>query len=63
MTKSFLKDVDAHVHELSVTWHTFDLETTERKAKVVLEELRARRNEVADAARKRDLVDHVGAPR
>ena len=61
-TKSFLKDVDAHVHDLTVTWHTFDLETTERKARVVLEELRARRDEVADAARKRDLADHVGAP-
>jgi hypothetical protein len=30
-----------------VTWHTFDLEVTEEKTKAVLEELRAKRNEVA----------------
>jgi nitrate/TMAO reductase-like tetraheme cytochrome c subunit len=48
-TKSFLKDVDAHLHDLTVTWHTFDLDAMDERTKFVLEELREKRQEVVSA--------------
>ena len=50
----FLKGIDARVHDLTVTWHTFDLEAAREKSEAVLEELRAKREEVASAAKERN---------
>jgi len=61
-TKSFLEDVDAQVHDLTVTWHTFDLDAMSEKTEAVLEELRAKREEVAGAAHKKDLKNRGQAP-
>ena len=62
-TKPFLKDIDAHLHNLKVTWHTFDLDAMSEMTESVLEELRAKREEVASAARKNDLENRGQSPR
>ena len=61
-TKPFLKDVDAHLHDLTVTWHTFDLDAMGEKTKAVLNKLRAKREEVASAAQEKDLENRGQAP-
>jgi len=61
-TKPFLEDIDARLHDLTVTWHTFDLEAMGEKTKAVLEELRAKREEVASATRKNDLENRGQSP-
>ena len=53
-TKPFLKGIDARIHDLTETWHTFDLEAAREKSEAILEDLRARRDEVASAARERN---------
>jgi hypothetical protein len=54
-TKPFLENIDAHLHDLTLTWHTFDLEAMAKKTKAVLGQLRAKREEVASAASKNEL--------
>jgi len=44
--QEFLGAIDPMLHELSVTWHTFDLEKIEHKADEILALLRAKRNEL-----------------
>jgi nitrate/TMAO reductase-like tetraheme cytochrome c subunit len=61
-TKPFLKDIDAYLHDLTVTWHTFDLDAMGEKSKAVLEQLRAKREEVASAAREKDLENRGQSP-
>jgi len=61
-TKPFLGAIDAHLHDLTVTWHTFDLDAMDEKTKAVLEELRAKHEEVASAAHKKDLENRGQVP-
>jgi len=60
-TKRFFEEFDSQIHDLSVTWHTFDLEAIGKKTEGVLAELRAKRNEVASAHQK-DSEDRVRPP-
>ena len=53
-TKRFFEEFDAQIHDLSVTWHTFDLDAIGEKTEAVLAGLRAKREEVA-RAQKREL--------
>jgi hypothetical protein len=46
-TRQFFERVDSQLRDLSVTWHTFDLESIEEKTRAVLEALRTKREEVA----------------
>jgi nitrate/TMAO reductase-like tetraheme cytochrome c subunit len=48
-TKGFFDAVDARIHALSVTWHSFDLDAIEEKTEAVLESVRTKREEVARA--------------
>ena len=48
-TKRFFEEFDAQIHDLSVTWHTFDLDAIGEKTEAVLAGLRAKREEVARA--------------
>jgi nitrate/TMAO reductase-like tetraheme cytochrome c subunit len=52
-TRQFFEKVDAQIHDLSVTWHTFDLDAIGEKTEAVLHELRAKREEIARAERER----------
>jgi hypothetical protein len=58
-TRSFFEAIDAQVHELSVKWHTFDLESIEEKTEAVLESVRRKREQVAKAY-KRKRAEHAG---
>jgi acetolactate synthase small subunit len=60
-TKRFFEEFDAQIHDLSVTWHTFDLDAIGEKTEAVLQKLRAKREEVANAHR-RDLENRVRSP-
>ena len=51
-TKRFFEEFDAQIHDLSVTWHTFDLDAIGEQTEAVLEGLRAKREEVASAQQK-----------
>jgi len=51
-TKRFFEEFDAQIHDLTVTWHTFDLDAIGEKTEAVLQELRAKREEVASAQQK-----------
>lgn len=51
-TKRFFEEFDAQIHDLSVTWHTFDLDAIGEKTEAVLQELRAKREELASAHQK-----------
>jgi hypothetical protein len=51
-TKPFFARIDAQIRDLSVTWHSFDLEVITKKTEAVLEELKAKRGEVAAAYKK-----------
>ncbi|MHC4504524.1 MAG: cytochrome c3 family protein [Planctomycetota bacterium] len=51
-TKRFFGDVDAQIHDLSVTWHTFDLDAIGEKTEAVLQGLKAKRQEIARAQKK-----------
>jgi formate-dependent nitrite reductase cytochrome c552 subunit len=53
-TKRFFEEFDVQIHDLSVTWHTFDLDAIDEKTEAVLQKLRAKREEVANA-HQRDL--------
>ena len=48
-TEGFFDAVDAQIHALSVTWHTFDLDRIEEETEAVLESVRTKREEVARA--------------
>ena len=50
-TRPFFQKVDTQLRDLSVTWHTFDLERIEEKTRAVFEALRTKRQEVARAHR------------
>lgn len=43
---NFLKDMDNKIEELSVNWHTFDLDKFERDSRVVLDALKKMRQQV-----------------
>jgi hypothetical protein len=51
-TKSFFAGIDEQIRDLTVTWHSFDLETIEKKTEAVLKQLKAKRGEVAAAYKK-----------
>ncbi len=51
-TKQFFEEFDAQIRDLSVTWHTFDLDAIGEKTEAVLHELRVKREEIATAQRK-----------
>ena len=51
-TKRFFERIDAQIGDLTVTWHSFDLEAIEEKTEAVLGELKAKREEVAIAYKK-----------
>ncbi len=51
-TKPFFARIDAQISDLIVTWHSFDLETIAKKTEAVLEDLKAKRGEVASAYKK-----------
>lgn len=44
--RKFFKEIDPSVHQLAVTWHTFDLEKIERETGVLLAALNAKRDEL-----------------
>jgi formate-dependent nitrite reductase cytochrome c552 subunit len=46
-TRQFFEKVDAQIHELSVTWHTFDLDKIREETQTVLDSLKRKREEVA----------------
>jgi hypothetical protein len=46
-TERFFGAVDAQIHDLSVTWHTFDLDAIGEKTEAVLHALRAKREDIA----------------
>jgi hypothetical protein len=52
--KQFFEAVNAQIHDLSVTWHTFDLAEIGEKTEVVLHTLRTRRQEIANTRKKPD---------
>jgi hypothetical protein len=60
-TKRFFDELDARIHDLTVTWHTFDLDAIAEKTEAVLQELRAKREEVASSERKR-AANRPGSP-
>ena len=53
-TKPFFDEVDAQIHALSVTWHTFDLDEIQEKTEAVLLTLRGKRKEITEARKKPD---------
>lgn len=48
-TKQFFDEFDAQIRDLSVTWHTFDLDAIGEKTEAVLHQLRVKREEIATA--------------
>ena len=60
-TKRFFEEFDAQIHDLTVTWHTFDLEAIGEKTEAVLERLRAKREAVA-SAHKKELENRRQSP-
>jgi nitrate/TMAO reductase-like tetraheme cytochrome c subunit len=60
-TKRFFGEVDAQIHDLSVTWHTFDLDAIGEKTEAVLHGLKTRREEIAKA-QKKGRENGPGAP-
>ena len=50
-TRPFFEMVDTQLRDLSVTWHTFEVERIEEKTQAVFEALRTKRQEVANAHR------------
>jgi len=57
-TKRFFDEVDAQIRDLSVTWHTFDLDAIGEKTESVLHALRAKREDIARTYKK----DHKNRP-
>jgi hypothetical protein len=56
-TKQFFERFDPQLRDLSVTWHTFDLDAIGEKTEAVLHELRAKREEIATAHKKNREAD------
>jgi len=52
-TKPFFDEVDAQLDDLSVAWHTFDLDEIGEKTAAVLQALKAKRQEVSKASKQR----------
>lgn len=61
-TRPFFQRVDAQLRDLSVAWHTFDLEKIEEKTNAVLEALRTKRQEIANAHRQQRPPPTVAPP-
>ena len=61
-TRPFFQRVDAQLRDLSVAWHTFDLEKIEEKTNAVLEALRTKRQEIANAHRQQPRPPTVAPP-
>jgi len=51
-TKRFFGQIDAQIHDLNVTWHTFDLDAIGEKTEAVLHALRSKRKEIARTYKK-----------
>jgi hypothetical protein len=62
VTKPFLESIDARLYDLTLTWHTFDLEATSEKSRALLGELRAKREDVAAAGHKNALENRGQLP-
>ncbi len=45
-SRAFFKEVDEKLNELAITWHTFDLEKIDIGTKVVLDQLKSKRDEI-----------------
>ncbi len=50
--EKILEELDVKIHDLSVRWHTFDLEEMDKATRSLLEEIKQRRDEVRKKARK-----------
>jgi formate-dependent nitrite reductase cytochrome c552 subunit len=50
--KAFFGDIDPRIEQLSVTWHTFDLEKIDAETAAVLSEMKAKRDEIRTRAAK-----------
>jgi nitrate/TMAO reductase-like tetraheme cytochrome c subunit len=50
--KRFFDEVDAQIRDLSVTWHTFDLDEIGEKTEAVLQALKAKREGIARTSKK-----------
>jgi len=46
-TKAFFQGVDAKLHDLSITWHTFDIDEIGAKTEAVLKAVKQKREETA----------------
>ena len=46
-TSEFFENVDARIRDLSVTWHTFDLDEIREETQTVLDSLKQKREEIA----------------
>jgi nitrate/TMAO reductase-like tetraheme cytochrome c subunit len=52
-TRTFFEVIDARIHDLSIAWHTFDLDRIREETQIVLEALRHKRETVAKAFKAR----------
>jgi formate-dependent nitrite reductase cytochrome c552 subunit len=52
-TREFFEKIDAQIHDLSVTWHTFDLSKIREETRSVLDSLKHKRQEVATIFKER----------
>ncbi|MBW2693420.1 MAG: hypothetical protein JRE57_12435, partial [Deltaproteobacteria bacterium] len=50
-TQTFFAVMDKRVRDLSVLWHTFDLQKIDSKTRLILGQLKAKRAEVRDLER------------
>jgi nitrate/TMAO reductase-like tetraheme cytochrome c subunit len=61
-TRDFFDRLDAQIHDLSVTWHTFDLDAIGEKTEAVLHTLKVKRQEISRAYAK-DRKSRPSLPR
>lgn len=53
-SKDYLKQIDKQLHELSIAWHTFDLDEIERQTDTILASLKEKREEVGKLYREKN---------
>lgn len=58
--KTYLSGIDARREELSVLWHTFDLDRIERETRAILDDLRAKRQEIRSRGQTKDTRREEG---
>lgn len=61
-SKPFLAKVDERLHELSVLWHTFDLEKIEKETNEVLDVFKDKRDEIRRKRREKTALERSGRP-